>query len=178
MHRTNAILVAAVLGAMALGCGSDPKPTNTAENAKTTDATPPPKAAAKEDAATPTSGSIQISDEIIKLCGNIPTARFAFDSSSIKGDAAVALEPLAKCFATGPAKDKRVRLTGHTDQRGETEYNFALGQRRAGSVADFMTSHGVPKDHVEATSKGEVEATGTDEEGWAKDRKVVVTLAQ
>jgi peptidoglycan-associated lipoprotein len=177
MHATKAILALTVMGAVAIGCGSDPKPAQTAEGAKTTDATPPPKTA-RDDMKTPTSGSIQIDDEIIKLCGNIPTAHFAFDSSSITGDAAKALDPLATCFTTGPAKGRGMVLTGHTDPRGETEYNFALGQRRAGSVTDYLASKGMQKSQLQATSKGEIEATGTDEQGWAKDRKVVISLAK
>jgi peptidoglycan-associated lipoprotein len=177
MASVKAILALAAMGVVALGCGSDPKPANTAEGAKTNDATPPPKTA-RDDMKTPTSGSIQIDDEIIKLCGNIPTAHFAFDSSSIRGDAAKALDPLATCFTTGPAKGRNMVLTGHTDPRGETEYNFALGQRRAGSVGDYLTSKGMQKSQVQSTSKGEIEATGTDEQGWAKDRKVVISLAK
>ncbi len=177
MHATKAILALTVMGVVAIGCGSDPKPAQTAEGAKTTDGTPPPKTA-RDDMKTPTSGSIQIDDEIIKLCGNIPTAHFAFDSSSIAGEAAKALDPLATCFTTGPAKGRGMVLTGHTDPRGETEYNFALGQRRAGSVGDYLTSKGMQKSQVQSTSKGEIEATGTDEQGWAKDRKVVISLAK
>jgi peptidoglycan-associated lipoprotein len=175
-NSAKAILAATVLGALACaGCSDDKKPPQTEDDART-DSRPHPTAA-KADVATPTSGSIQIDDEIIKLCGNIPTAHFAFDSASIAGDAAAALDPLATCFSTGPAKDKRMRMTGHTDPRGETEYNFALGQKRAGSVLGYLAQKGVDKARLEATSKGELEATGTDEQGWSRDRKVVISLA-
>jgi peptidoglycan-associated lipoprotein len=177
MKKAMTILAVTALSAVALGCGSDPKPAVTAEGPKTTDAMSGPKTA-RDDMKTPTSGSIEIDDEIIKLCGNIPTAHFAFDSSSIAGDAAKALDPLATCFTTGPAKGRGMVLTGHTDPRGETEYNFALGQRRAGSVGDYLTSKGMQKSQVQATSKGEIEATGSDEGGWAKDRKVVISLSK
>jgi len=178
MHSTQAIFAATVVVAATLiGCGPDAKPANTAEGTKTTDATPPPKTA-RDDVKTPTSGSIEIDDEIIKLCGNIPVAHFAFDSSSITGSAAQALDPLAVCFTTGPAKGRKMVLTGHTDPRGETEYNFALGQRRAGSVSDYLASKGMQKTQLEPTSKGELEANGTDEDGWAKDRKVKISLGK
>ncbi|HVY45404.1 MAG TPA: OmpA family protein [Minicystis sp.] len=176
MHATKTILALTVLGAAAVGCGSDPKPPQTAEAARNTDAAP--KQAPREDTKTPTSGSIQIDDEIVKLCGNIPTAHFAFDSASIAGDAAKSLDPLAACFTTGPAKGRSMVLTGHTDPRGETEYNFALGQKRAGSVSDYLAKKGMAKSQLQPTSKGELEATGTDEEGWARDRKVVITLGK
>jgi peptidoglycan-associated lipoprotein len=69
-------------------------------------------------------------------------------------------------------------LTGHTDPRGEVEYNLGLGQRRAGSVANYLAGRGMARAHLGATSHGELDATGTDEAGWARDRKVDVTLAE
>src|SRR6185436_13454737 len=98
MMTNKAMLVVTALSALALGaCGDDAKPANTAESVKKTDGTP-----AKADTATPTSGSVQIDEKIIKICGDIPNTHFAFDSASIQGEAARSLEPLAKCFATGP----------------------------------------------------------------------------
>jgi peptidoglycan-associated lipoprotein len=69
-------------------------------------------------------------------------------------------------------------LTGHTDPRGEVEYNLALGHRRAGSVAAYVEGHGVARAHLATTSHGELDATGTDEAGWARDRKVDVSLVE
>jgi peptidoglycan-associated lipoprotein len=71
-----------------------------------------------------------------------------------------------------------MKLIGHTDPRGETEYNFGLGQRRAGNVAAYLTTRGVDKGHMAASSHGEIDATGTDEDGWARDRRVDVLLAE
>ena len=69
-------------------------------------------------------------------------------------------------------------ITGHADPRGETEYNFALGQRRAGTVETFLIDRKLPKARIESSSRGELDATGTDEEGWAKDRRVDISLAE
>jgi peptidoglycan-associated lipoprotein len=164
-------MIAIASSLYALGCGSDPKPPETADSTVAT------KVSKRGDTATPTSGSVQIDDKIIKLCGDIPTAHFAFDSNAITGEAATALEPLARCFSSGPGKGKSIRLIGHTDSRGETEYNLALGQRRAGSISDFLAHKGVEKARMQPSSKGEFEANGTDEAGWARDRKVVIVLA-
>ena len=71
-----------------------------------------------------------------------------------------------------------MRLIGHTDARGEVEYNVGLGARRAGSVWSYLGAHGVEKGHMATSSRGEFDATGTDEEGWARDRKVDVMLAE
>jgi peptidoglycan-associated lipoprotein len=180
--RTLPALILVSASIAAAGCGSDPQPdpktagnTTTPQIKPTATAAPvPPK---QVDTAKPTSGSIHIEDRILKACGDIPTARFAFDSVAIEGQAAAALDALARCFATGPLKGKPMRLVGHADARGETEYNLALGHKRAGSVAEYVARKGVEQGKIATTSKGEFEASGTDEEGWARDRKVEVFLA-
>jgi peptidoglycan-associated lipoprotein len=183
MYRLHVIALAAA-AALAAGCGSESKPAPRLAAAGTTasDATPralPAPAPARQDTATPTSGSIHIEDRILKACGNIPAAHFAFDSAAVQPDAAAALDALARCFAPGGAlAGHRMMLTGHTDPRGEVEYNMGLGQRRAGSVASYLAGRGLTRAQLGTTSRGEFDATGTDEAGWARDRKVEVTLAE
>lgn len=163
------------------GCGSEEKPAPKTANDTVAPARPAtsPSAGPKADTASPTSGSIQIDDKILKACGDIPKARFAFDSASIGPEAQSALDALARCFVSGPLKgSKGMRLVGHADPRGETEYNLALGQKRAGSVGEYLATKGLDKGRIQTLSKGAFEATGTDEEGWARDRKVDVSLAE
>ena len=64
------------------------------------------------------------------------------------------------------------------DPRGETEYNFALGQKRAGNVAGFLAKKGLEQARMATSSKGELEASGVDEDGWSRDRKVDILLAE
>jgi peptidoglycan-associated lipoprotein len=171
---------AVTLAAFAGGCASEPKPgpQSAYNQANARAAAPPPQTQApKGDTASPTSGSIAIEDRILRACGDIPQAHFAFDSANIQPDAANALTALARCFSSGPLAGKGMRLVGHADPRGETEYNLALGQRRAGSVAVFVEQHGVPSGRVASTSRGAFDAVGTDENGWARDRRVDVLLA-
>ncbi|AKT43509.1 OmpA family protein [Chondromyces crocatus] len=178
---TALIFSVAALSAAAVGCGSDPQPpAKTGGETTAPDLNPGAAAVAPKqvDTASPSSGSVHIEDKILKACGDIPTARFAFDSSSIEGQAAAALDALARCFVSGPLKGANMRLVGHADPRGETEYNLALGHKRAGSVADYLAKKGLEQGRVATTSKGEFEATGTDEGGWARDRKVEVFLAE
>jgi peptidoglycan-associated lipoprotein len=186
MHRSQVIVtLTALLPALALGCGSDPaappKAAGSGGAAKVTAPQQPAKTAAatkpKADTSTPTSGSVKIEGRILEACGDIPEARFAFDSSSIEADAARSLDALARCFVSGPLKGKGMKLVGHADPRGETEYNFGLGQKRAGSVAEFLAKKGLEKDRLQSSSHGEMEASGVDEEGWARDRRVDVLLS-
>ncbi len=176
------LAAAASMAAFVAGCGSDVKPeAKTADDTArkgTVAAAAPKDTAPKMDTKSPTSGSIQIDDKILKACGDIPKAHFAFDSASIGPEAQGALDALARCFVSGPLKgSKGMRLVGHADSRGEVEYNLALGQKRAGSVGEYLGTKGLEKSRVQTLSKGAFEATGTDEEGWAHDRKVDVNLA-
>lgn len=123
-----------------------------------------------------TRGSIAISEEIARAC-DIPSAFFPFDSSEITGDAANALEAVAECFTKGPMKKRNLNIVGHADPRGSTDYNLALGQRRAGSVALYLVVKGVADDRINTSSLGEMEATGMDESSWARDRRVEISLA-
>jgi len=94
-------------------------------------------------------------------------------------DAAAALDALAACFSEGgAAAGEGMRLVGHADPRGTEEYNMALGQRRAGSVAGYLSGKGLGDDKLETSSRGEMDATGTDEATWAEDRKVMIFLAE
>jgi peptidoglycan-associated lipoprotein len=138
----------------------------------------PPRPLATLTPMTPTSGSIHIDEKILRACGDLPIAHFAFDSAAVQPEAADALDALARCFTIGALAGRGMRLTGHTDARGELEYNLALGQRRAGSVASYLEGRGMTRGHLSATSHGELDAVGNDEAGWARDRKVDVALAE
>lgn len=158
------------------GCGDEPKPKTASDVQKA--GKPDAKPSDKKDTDTPTSGSIHIDDKIAAACGDLPTAHFAFDSAGVAGDAAAALDALARCFVTGPLKGKGMKLVGHADPRGTATYNYGLGQKRAGSVAEFLAKKGLENSRIATSSRGELEATGTDEQGWAQDRKVEILLAE
>ena len=87
------------------------------------------------------------------------------------------LEQLATCMTTGPLKGKNVRLIGRADPRGTEQYNLALGSRRASSVNDYLQHLGVAPAQLSQTTRGALDATGTDEGGWANDRRVDLDLA-
>jgi peptidoglycan-associated lipoprotein len=161
---------------VSVGCGSTPKAQPVVASSSATNQAGT-TAIARQDTATPTSGSVQIDPKIVKACGDLPEAHFAFDSARVQSDAANALDALARCFSTGPLRGKSMRLIGHTDPRGEVEYNLGLGQRRAGSVAGYLGGRGLSSSSMATTSRGEQDATGTDEQGWARDRRVDVMLA-
>ena len=122
------------------------------------------------------SGAIVVESEIARLCA-LPTTHFAFDSSNILVDTSTALDALVACLSTGALSGRGLNIVGHADPRGELEYNFALGQRRAGSVGAYLTKHGVREDRITTSSRGELDADGIDAASWADDRNVAIFLA-
>ena len=168
------------------GCSSDPEtgpkvapqPTATASATSKPDTDGDGDASAKKPSEVPDSLSrVGVDDRIKQMC-NLPEARFDFDSASVGASAKNMLDKLAECFISGAGKGKNMRIVGHADQRGETEYNFALGQRRAGAVAGYLLKNGLAEERVATSSRGELEASGTDKEGWARDRRVEILLAE
>ena len=164
---------------MALGCGSDPPPPAKVPEASPALATPPPAPIANnpkpEDDAS--KGNINISDEIKKACGiSDAEAFFAYDSANIREQDKAVLAKLATCFTTGPLKGREMRLVGHADNRGEDDYNMILGQKRADNVKSAIVSAGMTPAKALTTSRGELDATGSYEASWSKDRRVDIVL--
>jgi peptidoglycan-associated lipoprotein len=71
-----------------------------------------------------------------------------------------------------------MRLVGHADPRGDEEYNLVLGGRRSDAVKGYMTRAGLQDAQAQTTSRGEMDAEGTDESSWSNDRRVDVVLVQ
>jgi peptidoglycan-associated lipoprotein len=132
----------------------------------------------KPDASVPASGTVQIDPRIVAACGHLPEPHFDFDSASIRGPAADHLRVVASCFTTGPLRGRRVKLVGRADPRGAPAYNLALGENRATSVARFLQDAGIPRAQITTMSRGAFDATGTDEQSWARDRRVDLVLGE
>ncbi len=124
--------------------------------------------------------ALHVSEEITQACA-LPRQDYApafdFDSAQIGPDDKDLLTALAKCLSEGALKDRRVALVGRADERGEMEYNMSLGESRADSVRRYLHDLGVEKARVSSTSRGEIDANGKDEAGWARDRRVDIQLA-
>lgn len=97
---------------------------------------------------------------------------FAFDSSVLDESALAIIAAHADYIRANPSS--RVRLGGHTDERGTREYNIALGERRAESVRRAMLLRGVPRAQLNVVSYGEENpvAYGSSEAAWAQNRRV------
>ena len=96
----------------------------------------------------------------------LATVYFGFDDSSIQTSERDRLDANAQCIEK--TKAKSVYLVGHTDTSGTEEYNIALSERRAQSVADYMARLGTDPARMQVVPKGETEPTGL---GDDKDRR-------
>jgi peptidoglycan-associated lipoprotein len=95
---------------------------------------------------------------------------FDFNEAELSSEASGAIERNAVCLRK--AGSRAISLAGHTDPRGTEEYNLTLSERRAQMVRDRLTRLGIESSRLRLVPKGELDATGTDEAGWAKDRRV------
>jgi peptidoglycan-associated lipoprotein len=103
----------------------------------------------------------------------IETIYFDFDSDTLSSSTRDTIQRNVECMRT--RNITRLHITGYTDPQGTEEYNLALGDRRARSVQQFMSSLGVAAGNISASSVGEEMAQGEDESGWRLDRKVTFT---
>jgi len=96
---------------------------------------------------------------------------FDYDKSEIRDDAAAALRQKVDILRASP--QVRLRIEGHADERGSTEYNLALGNRRAEAVRQFLAGFGLAQDRFEIVSYGEGRPLdqGHDEAAWARNRR-------
>ena len=96
---------------------------------------------------------------------------FDYDSFVIKDDFRPVVETQAKALSGDRAK--KLQVEGHTDERGGSEYNLALGQKRSESVVKALKLLGVNDGQVEAVSFGKERPAvqGSDEAAWAKNRR-------
>ncbi|MEO0361257.1 MAG: OmpA family protein [Pseudomonadota bacterium] len=112
-----------------------------------------------------------------ELLVNLPSeVTFAFDSAEIQPRF---FDPLAQVADTLTRYESSlVDVVGHTDSIGSDRYNEDLSQRRANSVAGFLTSRGVIRERVLAVGRGETQPVDTNdtEAGRARNRRVELVI--
>lgn len=99
------------------------------------------------------------------------TIYYDYDQAQLSDAARTLLLAKAKVMQAQPAL--RVRITGHTDERGSSEYNLALGLRRAAEAKTFLVANGADAAHIEISSMGEEQPAvqGDSEEAWSRNRR-------
>jgi len=107
----------------------------------------------------------------IEVIPDLATIYFSFDSSKIPEDVMNSLKTNAKYLKDNPTLN--VVVEGHCDERGTTEYNLALGQKRAVKVKEYYVQLGVNPNRIATVSYGEEmpQDQRHNEAGWAKNRR-------
>jgi peptidoglycan-associated lipoprotein len=101
---------------------------------------------------------------------------FDYDSDEVSPDAQAILERKALVMRANPGI--RLRIEGNADQRGSTEYNLALGQRRAEAVRAFFGGYGIDVSRFSTLSYGKERplAEGDDEQAFARNRRAEFSI--
>ncbi|MGD9232397.1 MAG: peptidoglycan-associated lipoprotein Pal [Desulfobacterales bacterium] len=101
---------------------------------------------------------------------------FEFDSSTLTPEAQLTLKKKAEWLQNNP--EAMSTIEGHCDERGTSEYNLALGDRRATSAKNFLVDLGISASRLTTISYGEERPIdpGQNEEAWAKNRRCHFTI--
>nr|WP_243452880.1 OmpA family protein [Polymorphobacter multimanifer] len=116
---------------------------------------------------------------VISLSGDVT---FDFDKATIRPAAQATLEQLAELIQAGGSGT--IRIEGHTDSRGDDDYNKRLSEARAGAVKSFLVGKGIDAARLETIGLGEARPVapnagadgGDDEAGRQRNRRVEVIL--
>jgi peptidoglycan-associated lipoprotein len=107
---------------------------------------------------------------------NVKDAFFDFDKSDVREDARAVLTTDAEFLRSYP--QVRISIEGHCDERGSTEYNLGLGQRRAEAAKNYLISLGISADRMETVSWGKERPFCAEhsEECWQQNRRAHFVL--
>ena len=172
--RFNALNLTTLAAAAALlaACSSTP----VAPPAPVAQATPAP---AQPDSRTVTPVTAPAVDPLDDPKGELAkrSVYFDYDSYVVRDDGKPVVNAHSKYL--GANKGRKVIIQGNTDERGGSEYNLALGQKRAEAVRKSLALLGVADGQMEAVSFGKEKpkAAGHDEASWAENRRADIVYA-
>lgn len=165
-HKFAGIFAVAVLA----GCSSPAPLNNSAVADRPLAAALAAPAAGGRDVAPVKTGSTNLLDDPQGVLAQ-RAVFFDYDSYVVRGNGRPVVENHAAYLVKNSAR--RIIIQGNSDERGGTEYNLALGQKRSEAVRKSLAALGVAESQMEAVSLGENKpaAAGTDEAAWAKNRR-------
>jgi peptidoglycan-associated lipoprotein len=134
---------------------------------------PPPRNEPPPPPRVPTDAEIFASWSLDQLNekGLLVDVYFAYDVADLSDQARGSLGKNADVMKKWPTT--KVMVEGHADARGTSEYNMALGERRASAIRDYLVSLGIAAARVTIVSKGEEEPSCRDEAEscWSLNRR-------
>ena len=101
----------------------------------------------------------------------VSDVHFDYDKANIRPDQLAVLDKNLDYFKSN--SQVKIMIVGHADERGTEEYNYALGQRRAAAVQDYLLKGGIAADRLLTLSKGKSEPLelGHTNAAWSKNRR-------
>lgn len=116
----------------------------------------------------------QMRQSALDALQSMQTVYFDFDRASVRADSHSTLDKHAEFLSQNP--NVSIVIEGHCDSRGTPEYNIALGERRAQSVATYLQNAGVSGSQLTVVSYGEEKpvSNGTSQDAFAKNRRGVL----
>ena len=137
-------------------------PEKAAETASSTDSSSSPT-------STPTVGVDPLNDPQSLLATR--SLYYPLDGYAVQAADEETVQEHAKYLAANPGR--KIRVEGNADERGSTEYNLALGQRRADGVKKMLVLGGAKSSQIETASYGEEKpkAEGHGEAAWSQNRR-------
>jgi len=160
-----------VLAGLAGGCAKDAQKTSETTAVKTTD-----RSSTKSDASAAAKPKRSSGDEGGDAVGcDEVKVHFAFNSTEILPQDKQKLEKTAGCLKGN--RNVKLTIEGNADERGTEEYNLALGEQRAQSVARYLELLGGKRDAMKTVSFGETNPVCTsaqDESCWSQNRRAAV----
>lgn len=165
----NKLTMSVLLVSMLAACASD-KPAEVASTPTTTEASVTEAAPVTTTAATTAPVVIDALDDANSILAK-RSAFFDFDKSSVKEADKAMVQAHGQYLAANAGRN--VVVEGHADERGSSEYNLALGNRRAESVKKMLVVSGAKSGQVSTASFGEEKprATGHNEAAWSQNRR-------
>lgn len=108
----------------------------------------------------------------------LKTVQFEYDSSTLSGNGKATLKEDAKILKNN--SNVSIQIEGHCDARGGIQYNLALGERRAASVAHYLEDRGIAKSRLSTISYGKERplVQGDTEEAYAKNRRANLVITK
>jgi len=184
MRGMKTTTLAIVLGISLFGCSKKQaaKPATPVDPPAVTTGQKPSKPAPNVTQDQQVSPTLAVGGDIIAACGIKVAApqggapKFDYDKDELTAEDRAVLDQIATCLMTGALKGRTVDLIGRADPRGTEEYNLGLGSRRAGTVSSYLVRLGVAQPQMAVTTRGALDATGTDDAGYAQDRRVDIQL--
>lgn len=166
------LVIAMVLAAFLVACASKKPVTSTDGSVPEKAAETAPTSSTSTTSTPPSTASVAV-DPLNDPNSLLATRSlyYPLDGYVIQDADGDTVQEHAKYLAAHP--DRKIRLEGNADERGSTEYNLALGQRRADGVKKMLILGGAKSSQIETASYGEEKpkAEGHGEAAWAQNRR-------